>query len=418
MKNFLCPLIALFLTACTPSDTWLRHTECLITGTIPGDAPEEVLLSLPGTRFEYSTKIPVREGRFEYLLRTDTLRIYELLVPTGTGSFLCTRFIPEPEGVRIECTGSDPDNRQLRLLAQGPINREWTKTLREKEQRFDARFDSIIDIEDRLYRENRLYNDTYNEVIRRLNEPADQHALPYLYKQLNHMRLTGSGYTDEGQRLHQTLQTLYEEQAVWLQEQIARRPSLASFCRLMEQIDQEQMAGRDFSRWLAIYDRAFADRYPAHPYHEQVEHARKSLKTGIGGRYIDFTLPATEGRPTTLSAVIDGKIALLDLWASWCRPCRLRSRNTIPIYEKYRSRGFVVVGVAREFKNDKAWRTALEHDAYPWLNLLEMDDSTKLWEQYGLNSAAGQTYLIDRDGTILAINPMADELERLLREKL
>lgn len=275
MKNFLCPLIALFLTACTPSDTWLRHTECLITGTIPGDAPEEVLLSLPGTRSEYSTKIPVREGRFEYLLRTDTLRIYELLVPSGTGGFLCTRFIPEPEGVRIECTGSDPDNRQLRLLAQGPINREWTETLREKEQRFGARFDSIIDIEDRLYRENRLYNDTYNEVIRRLNEPADQHALPYLYKQLNHMRLTGSGYTDEGQRLHQTLQTLYEEQAVWLQEQIARRPSLASFCRLMEQIDQEQMAGRDFSRWLAIYDRAFADRYPAHPYHEQVEHARK-----------------------------------------------------------------------------------------------------------------------------------------------
>ena len=340
------------------------------------------------------------------------------MVPTGTGSFLYTRFIPEPEGVRIECTGSDPDNRQLRLLAQGPINREWTETLREKEQRFGARFDSIIDIEDRLYRENRLYNDTYNEVIRRLNEPADQHALPYLYKQLNHMRLTGSGYTDEGQRLHQTLQTLYEEQAVWLQEQIARRPSLASFCRLMEQIDQEQMAGRDFSRWLAIYDRAFADRYPAHPYHEQVEHARKSLKTGIGGRYIDFTLPDTEGRPTTLSAVIDGKIALLDLWASWCRPCRLRSRNTIPIYEKYRSRGFVVVGVAREFKNDRAWRTALEHDAYPWLNLLEMDDSTKLWEQYGLGSAAGQTYLIDRDGTILAINPMADELERLLREKL
>ena len=149
-----------------------------------------------------------------------------------------------------------------------------------------------------------------------------------------------------------------------------------------------------------------------------MEHARKSLKTGIGGRYIDFTLPDTEGRPTTLSAVIDGKIALLDLWASWCRPCRLRSRNTIPIYEKYRSRGFVVVGVAREFKNDRAWRTALEHDAYPWLNLLEMDDSTKLWEQSGLGSAAGQTYLIDRDGTILAINPMADELERLLREKL
>ena len=274
MKNFLCPLIALFLTACTPSDTWLRHRmphhrndsgRCARRGT-PLTTRHAIRIQHENPGSGGPFRIPAPNRHAPHLRIVGSHRY---------GKFSLHPVHPRTGRGQIECTGSDPDNRQLRLLAQGPINREWTKTLREKEQRFGARFDSIIDIEDRLYRENRLYNDTYNEVIRRLNEPTDQHALPYLYKQLNHMRLTGSGYTDEGQRLHQTLQTLYEEQAVWLQEQIARRPSLASFCRLMEQIDQEQMAGRDFFALAGDLRPGIRRPLPAHPYHEQVEHARK-----------------------------------------------------------------------------------------------------------------------------------------------
>ena len=114
---------------------------------------------------------------------------------------------------------------------------------------------------------------------------------------------------------------------------------------------------------------------------------------------------------------IAGKIALIDLWASWCGSCRRTSKSMIPLYEKYKERGFTVVGVARESKREDMER-ALARDGYPWLNLLELQDEHKIWEKYGVSRAGGITVLVDRDGTILAIHPTAEEVERILQEKL
>ncbi len=47
-----------------------------------------------------------------------------------------------------------------------------------------------------------------------------------------------------------------------------------------------------------------------------------------------------------LSDIIKGKVAVIDLWASWCMPCRAKAKAMIPIYEKYKDRGFEIVGVA------------------------------------------------------------------------
>ena len=137
----------------------------------------------------------------------------------------------------------------------------------------------------------------------------------------------------------------------------------------------------------------------------------------MGNRYIDFTAPALDGTPHTLNKEIAGKIALIDLWASWCGPCRRTSVSMIPIYEAYKDRGFTVVGVAREEKRENMER-ALAQDGYPWLNLLELRDENNIWSKYGVSNAGGVTVLVDRDGTILAVHPTAEEVERILQEKL
>ncbi|MCC8173112.1 MAG: TlpA family protein disulfide reductase, partial [Odoribacter sp.] len=132
--------------------------------------------------------------------------------------------------------------------------------------------------------------------------------------------------------------------------------------------------------------------------------------------YIDFTAPDMEDNLVALSEQIAGKIALIDLWASWCGPCRSLSKSMIPIYEEYKDKGFTVVGVARE-KDKKEAEQAIKKDKYPWLNLLEIGDKEKIWMKYGIENSGGRTFLVNQEGKILAIHPTAEEVKEIL-EKL
>ena len=166
----------------------------------------------------------------------------------------------------------------------------------------------------------------------------------------------------------------------------------------------------------SIYDDVYAGKFPGFHLSEYMKLWRASQSVKVGGNYIDFTAPDLGGNDHTLSEEIEGKVALIDFWASWCGPCRRLSKSMIPVYEKYKDRGFTIVGVARE-RDAEAMRKAVEHDKYPWLNLIELNDRIKLWNNYGMRGG-GNKFLVDRDGTILAIDPKPEKLEAILKEKL
>ena len=135
-----------------------------------------------------------------------------------------------------------------------------------------------------------------------------------------------------------------------------------------------------------------------------------------GKKYVDFSAP--DGNIVSASEIIGGKIAVIDLWASWCGPCRRHSMALIPLYEKYRDKGFTVLGVAREASSDKAMRMAIERDGYPWINLIELNDTNNIWKKYRAGNAGGRIVLVDSDGTILAVDPETDEIEAHLSRLL
>ena len=105
------------------------------------------------------------------------------------------------------------------------------------------------------------------------------------------------------------------------------------------------------------------------------------------------------------------------MWASWCGPCRRHAKELLPVYEKYKDKGLQVIGIARE-NAAEAMEKAIRQDGYPWLNLLELNDRHHVWQKNGINNAAGGGFLIDDKGTILSIYPEADELEKILKERL
>jgi thiol-disulfide isomerase/thioredoxin len=188
------------------------------------------------------------------------------------------------------------------------------------------------------------------------------------------------------------------------------KPTLATFYLVAQAMKTALKLNHDVSFWLSHYDEVYKNLFPGCNVHNLAKEAIEGAKIYEGAPYQDFTLPDTEGNRVSLSSLIDGKVALLDLWASWCGPCRSNSRLLVPIYEKYKDAGFTVVGAAREFK-DSEWKKALAQDAYPWTNLIALGEDHAVWTLYSVANGAGARFLIGPDGTILKINPTPEEVE-------
>ena len=68
----------------------------------------------------------------------------------------------------------------------------------------------------------------------------------------------------------------------------------------------------------------------------------------VANHSVDFTLMGlTDNRVYRLSDY-RGNVVLLDFWASWCGPCRVSMPYYNKLYEKYRDKGFIILGIGLE----------------------------------------------------------------------
>lgn len=90
----------------------------------------------------------------------------------------------------------------------------------------------------------------------------------------------------------------------------------------------------------------------------------------------------------------------------------------IPIYNEFKDKGFIIIGVAGEFKNTDNLVKRLEKEKWPWLNLVELDRKNAIWVKYGVNGGGGGIFLIDEKGNIIAEDPTAEEVRKELESRL
>lgn len=73
-----------------------------------------------------------------------------------------------------------------------------------------------------------------------------------------------------------------------------------------------------------------------------------------GGLAPDFELKVLDGPGTTMKlSSLRGKAVLINLWATWCEPCKAELPELVELQTKYGPQGFVILGVAQDDSDEK-----------------------------------------------------------------
>lgn len=147
------------------------------------------------------------------------------------------------------------------------------------------------------------------------------------------------------------------------------------------------------------------------------ERESQLMQLQIGQAAPLFSIPDEGGKIYHL-ADFKGKVIYIDLWASWCAPCRAEMPNFKKLKEKFKDNDQVAFMGIAVFDAEKDWRTALSEDKPEWLQLYDTGGSVA--KSY-VASAIPKYILIDKNGKVLNLNapgPGDQLIEQLINDEI
>ena len=422
MKRFIFTLIIALATLCGFAQDSISNNKklhCHIEGEVMDSTFTRILLIIGDgdPRVVPVDTILVKDGHFSHDLYIDEPEFYQLFAceDYNKGCWMALDFFAEEGDVYATFYGYAIDDAPLPTLhSQTPLNTELLAYKRSIEERF---YIPMRQEEGALEKAGKLLTAEGAALKKLYDECEDRDSLRSIRKQIEQLEKDNRLYTPEYKAFMGKGEELRKEMYAYEIDYITNNPNLVGLYLLNKA--RRRLYNNDNATkqpYVDLFKNIYDTKYPTNNMAIALRNWVSSMDVRVGSRIIDFTLPDLNGAKHTLSKEIEGKIAIVDFWASWCGPCRRTSMSFIPLYNKYKDKGFTVVGVASELDSENM-RLAVEKDGYPWLNLLALRGVDNIWERYGIR-AAGEVFLVDRDGTIIAIGATAEEVEQILKERL
>ncbi len=110
----------------------------------------------------------------------------------------------------------------------------------------------------------------------------------------------------------------------------------------------------------------------------------------------DFKLVTLDGEQVTLKSYA-GKVLILDLWDTWCPPCKAEIPHFIELYNQYNSKGLEILGVAFGREGEPAVRNFAKNFGVNYKTALA---NQELMNAYGPINSIPTTFVIDQNGRI------------------
>ncbi|WP_439184442.1 redoxin domain-containing protein [Carboxylicivirga taeanensis] len=222
---------------------------------------------------------------------------------------------------------------------------------------------------------------------------------------------------DKQKLIEEEMQSIMEDQRAYfkkfLDENTSNEFGLFLALNMAPSLDLEQL-----KELMAKFEPTMRE----HPYFKEIkdliapleEFEKAQAATEVGAEAPEFTLKSVEGEDVSLSD-FRGKYVLVDFWASWCQPCRQENPNVVKAYKAFNSKGFEVLSVSVD-GNHEAWKKAIKEDGMTWSHVIA-DEASGVAQMYGIQSIPS-TFLLDKEGKIVAKNLRGEALENKLAELL